>query len=87
MMKIFTIAVILSVCKESNLKSRDKLLALQPFKLDSSLTLRMTAMVSFKFTTIYGSKFLNLMALEVPLFDKYPIRSDLLKVIEVKIKS
>ena len=63
-MKIFTIAVILSVCEESNLKSRDKLLALQPFKLDSSHQLRMTEMVSFKFTTIYGSKFLNLMALE-----------------------
>ena len=29
-MKIFTIAVILSGCEESNLKSRDKLLALQP---------------------------------------------------------
>jgi len=53
-MKIFTIAVIPSVCEESNLKSRDKLLALQPFKLDSSHPLRMTAMMSFKF---------NLMAL------------------------
>jgi len=64
-MKIFTIAIILSGCEESNFKSLDKLLALQPFKLDSSQTLGMTAMVSFKFTTIYGSKFLNLMALRV----------------------
>jgi len=63
-MKIFTIAVIPSVCEESNLKSLDKLLALQLFKLDSSHPLRMTEMVSFKFTTSYGSKFLNLMVLE-----------------------
>jgi len=42
----FTIAVILNKCEESNLKSRDKLLALQPFKLDSSHPLRMTAMVN-----------------------------------------
>ena len=44
----------------------------------------MTEMVSFKFTTIYGSKFLNLMALEVPfntikLRVKYPFISIKLK--------
>jgi len=45
--------------EESNLNYLDKHLALQSFKLDSSLTLGMTAIVSFKFTTIYESKFLK----------------------------
>jgi len=42
--KAYNRAVILNECEESNLKSRNKLLALQPFKLDSSHLLRMTAM-------------------------------------------
>ena len=69
-MKIFTIVVILSRCEESSLNGCKAKGLYWLFELDSSHSLRMTAIASLKFIVFYGVKTLNLMTIEVPFIAK-----------------
>ena len=66
MLQNYAIAVILSLCEESSLNGYKANSLSRLFKLDSSQMFGMTAIVSFKLFTIYGSIFLSLRAMELP---------------------